>query len=537
MKFKFISLMTVLFAFLLNGCKEQETVYEDPYSGGMPPLGIIVNQQQVPIPASGVAGTEVSIAATGLVPHKDNLEFLFNGQKAEITQVTESGIKAKVPGRASSGVTAFVVNGQLVFGPKFTVNGYVSLDPTYKVVNGTNGTVTNAFEVTNGNWIFLGDFTNFDNKGAVKPINRIVRTLKDGTWDRTFTSGAGANGTLYDMATVGSQYYIVGSFNSYAQRDGISNITRISNAGVVDTTLVTTFTERIRYVTAFNGGTNGYLRSVYNFNNKVVATGDFQYYLSRRYDQPSRLLRDSTIVDSVEVRQLVRFNLDGSLDKTWRFDPEATGYKGQKGKSWPGGNGRLYSMMHTNGKIVAYGQFNRFDDVPVGYIVRLNADGTIDQTFNTGGTGADNFIEYASYNAETKKYILVGRFRTFNGKPSQNIVLLNEDGTVDENFVPARFNGGLPTFAKQLNDGLIFVSGDFKTYDDVNRQGFLMLDTDGKMADGYNTVGNLLGPSYRVNQIIETRSEDNKRALYILGNFFAFDDVNAFNMVRVKLEL
>src|SRR5690606_27502745 len=163
----------------------------------------------------------------------------------------------------------------------------------------------------------------------------------------------------------GSQFYIVGSFNSYAQRDGISNITRISNAGVVDTTMVTTFTERIRYVTTFNGGTNGYLRSVYNFNNKVVATGDFQYYLSRRYDQPSRLLKDSTIVDSVEVRQLIRFNLDGSLDKTWRFDPEAIGYKGQKGKSWPGGNGRLYSLMHTDGKILAYGQFNRFDDVPV----------------------------------------------------------------------------------------------------------------------------------------------------------------------------
>ena len=36
-----------------------------------------------------------------------------------------------------------------------------------------------------------------------------------------------------------------------------------------------------------------------------------------------------------------------------------------------------------DGKIVAIGSFNSFNRVPVGKVVRLNADGSLDSTFNT----------------------------------------------------------------------------------------------------------------------------------------------------------
>ena len=535
MKFKYIGLLVVLIALFISSCKQKDIVFEDPYKGGIAPLGIIVNPQQVPVPALGIAGTTVSIAATGLVQHKEKLNFLFNGEKAEILEVTETGIKVKVPAKASSGITAFVVEGQLVFGPQFTVTGLVNLDPTYKVVSGTNGAIMKAIEVTGGNFFLLGDFTNFDNKGVVKPINRIVRTFPDGTWDRSLQSGSGPNGILSGMAILNSQYYIAGGFSGYDQRgDGINNITRISNAGVIDTVFATTYTGRVKFTTTFNGGTDGYIGSVYTYQNKIIATGDFRFYLSRRFDQPSTMLKDSTIIDSVDVRQLVRFNTDGSLDRTWRFDANAIGYKGLKGKSLPGGTGRLSSLMHTDGKILAYGQFAKFDDVAKGYIVRLNADGTIDQSFNAGGAGADNFIYHVSYNETIMKYTVVGLFKNFNGKPAVNMVVLNYDGSVDASFATKTFAGGFPTFAKQLSDGLIVVGGDFKTYDGVSRQGFLIVNAKGELAPGYNTIGNLLGRIFDVN---ETKSADNKRALLIVGNFFVFDNKPAYNIVRVTLEL
>lgn len=535
MKFKYISLLVVMVAVLISSCKQKETAFPDPYTGGIAPLGIKVNPQQEPVPASGIAGTTVTIAAKGLLPHKEKLGFLFNGEKAEIMEITGEGIKVKVPAKASSGITAFVVDGQLVFGPQFTVTGFVNIDPTFKVVSGTNNFILRAAEVAGGDFILLGNFTNYDNKGIVKPINRIVRTFPNGTLDRSFRSGTGANGVLSDMAILNNQYYIAGGFSGYAQRgDGINNITRISSAGVIDTVFADTYTGRLKFTATFNGGTDGFIRHVYAYQNKIIATGDFRYYLSRRYNQPSSSLNDSTVIDSVDVRQLVRFNTDGSLDKTWRFDANAIGYKGLKGKSLPGGTGRLSSLMHTDGKILAYGQFAKFDDVPVGYIVRLNENGTIDQSFNSGKAGADNYIYNVSYNETTRKYIVVGRFKNFNGKPAVNMVMLNYDGSVDESFVPQAFGGGAPSYAKQLSDGLIVVNGDFKTYAGVNRQGFLILDTKGELAAGYNTIGNLSGP---VTDIVETKSADGKRALLIVGGFSLFDNKPAANIVRVTLEL
>jgi len=531
--FKYISLSMILVTALFSGCKEKEASFEDPYQGGIAPLGIKIDRQQIPVPSVGMAGTVITFKATGLVPHKDKIQFLFNGEKAEITEITETGIKAKVPGRASSGVTAFVIDGQLVFGPNFTVTGLVKKDPTFKVVAGTDGPIYKIYPLAGDNLLLLGGFQNYDNKGIVKAINRIVRIFPDGTWDRSLLSGPAANGDLYGMAVVNSQWYLGGAFSGYAQRGGINNITKVSNQGTIDTMIQETYTKKLIYVPRFNGGTDGAITEVYAYNNKIIGTGNFKYYVSRRYDQPTRLLKDSTIIDTVDVRQLVRFNTDGTLDKTWRFDPNATGYGGKKGKSLPGSNGFIRTIMHTDGKILVFGNFTKFDDQSAGYITRLNPDGTIDPTFNPGGAGADFVVGYASYNEVTKKYLLSGTFKKFNGVASESLVMLNYDGSVDQSFVPKKFVGGFPDFTKQLSDGLCLIGGDFKTYDGVNRQGFLIVTDKGEIADGYNNVGNLLG---RINNVFETKSADNKRALLIVGSFFLFDNLETHNIVKVTLE-
>ncbi|WP_449435290.1 DUF5008 domain-containing protein [Pedobacter steynii] len=156
--FKYISLSMILVTALFSGCKEKEASFEDPYQGGIAPLGIKIDRQQIPVPAVGMAGTVITFKATGLVPHKDKIQFLFNGEKAEIVEITDAGIKAKVPGRASSGVTSFVIDGQLVFGPNFTVTGLVKKDPTFKVVAGTDGGIARIYPLTGGNLLLLGGF-------------------------------------------------------------------------------------------------------------------------------------------------------------------------------------------------------------------------------------------------------------------------------------------------------------------------------------------------------------------------------------------
>ncbi|WP_276088522.1 DUF5008 domain-containing protein [Pedobacter sp. JY14-1] len=533
MKIKYTGLLVVLMAGLLGSCKQSEDVFDDPYAGGTPPLGIVIDKQQVPSPASGNAGTEVTIKAKGLMPYKDKLKFLFNGQEAQVVSVTDAEVKVKVPGRASSGITSVVVDGQLVFGPDFTVLGKVNKDLTYVVVNGTNGPINKAVTVASGNTVLLGDFSNFDNKGVVRPIYRIVRTLPNGTYDRSLQSGAGANGALYDMAILNNQWYIAGRFSGYAQRDGLSNVTKLSSSGQIDTVSVPTYEGKTKFVSTFNGGTNGGIQNIYARGNKLVISGDFTYYLSRRYDQPNHKYKDSTIIDSTDVRQLARLNTNGTLDSNWRFDKTASGYRGRPGKSLPGGNGPIETLMHSDGKLLVWGNFTTFDNTNVGRIIRLNENGTIDPTFNAGGAGADDYIYQISYDATVNKYLAVGRFKTYNGTAVSNMVMLNYDGSIDQSFKALAFEGGYPTYCKLLKDGLGVVSGDFKTYDGAARNGFLITDLAGGLADGYNTVGNLAGSIY---DVMETTSAEGKRALLIMGSFYLFDNKENHNIVRVTLD-
>ena len=72
-------------------------------------------------------------------------------------------------------------------------------------------------------------------------------------------------------------------------------------------------------------------------------------------------------------------------------------------------------------------------DRHVGGLIRLNADGTEDETFNKGGKGFDS---YAAAVAKTPdgKYIVVGHFSKYNDKEVGKMVRLNADGTLDETF-------------------------------------------------------------------------------------------------------
>ncbi|MFD2148546.1 DUF5008 domain-containing protein [Mucilaginibacter antarcticus] len=542
MKLKYTGLLLVVAGMLLGSCKKNTTVFNDPYAGGKPALGISVNPQQIPLPAEGEAGTEVTIAATGLSDYyaKKQLKFLFNGQEAQIVNVTATNIIVKVPGNASSGVTSFVVDGQLVFGPVFTVLGKVAIDPTFVAVSGADGAVLRAFPVPlTQNLILLGAFTNYDGKGSVSRQNRIVRIFPDGTWDRSLLAGGGANSTLWDMAQVGPYYYVVGDLTGYAQQgSGISRITRLNVAGQVDTAQVLTYTKKTKFIPAFNGGTTGTIRDIYPVGtNKMIISGNFNYYVSRQYDRYTFDYKDSTVTDSVDVRQLARLNEDGSLDRTWRFLPTELGYRGQLGKSKPGANGPIRTIKHTggvSGKILVYGTFTSFDGTPAGGIIRLNAeDGSIDPSFNVGA-GFDQGVAFVSFDEVNKKYLAAGVFNTVGGKASQYLVRLNLDGSVDATFTPKVFIGGIPTYAKALTDGLIVVGGNFRTYNNVIRNGFAILNPDGTLADGYNTVGNLTG---EIIDTYETKTADNKRALLIMGSFFNFNNKIRRNLIRVKLEI
>ncbi|HTN22289.1 MAG TPA: DUF5008 domain-containing protein [Pelobium sp.] len=532
-KLKYILSILALFFVVLAGCKNEDDVFEDPYSGAKESLGVSISRDLVPEPMNGSAGTSVVIKASGLMPYKEKLKFLFNGVEAKVISVTETEITVEVPENASSGVTSIVIDNQVVVGPEFTVDGLVNIDPTFLTKIGTNRQVNQYYRLSDNRNILVGAFTDYDNKGLLSPLNRILRIDDNGGLDRTFRPGRASNGDLSSFVEFGNRYIIAGGFSGYGIQGNISNITALSTNGSIDTLQYDTYMKNttgiIKYFPSFNGGTNSYIDRLYTFDNKLIATGNFRYYIKRIYDQPNYLnTKDSVILDSTEIRQVIRLGADGALDKTYRFNPG--------GVAFEGANGYIDSYMHTSGplagKLVIFGKFSRFDGQAAKNIIRLNADGTIDNTFNPGN-GTDNAISSLKYNPDTDQYLITGSFRAYGGHDSPGIAMLKSNGEPVNTFTAKPIVGGYATFAKQLSSGLIVVAGNFRTYGGIFRSGFMILEATGELAAGYNNTGRFSG---NLRDVIETKSADDKKALLLIGAFNKFDNVDINNIVRITIE-
>jgi len=537
-KIKYMLIVFFLCSLVIQGCKKEEELGSDPYADGKAALGIGMSQTLPPVPAEGIVGTTVTVKATGLLPYKDQLTFMFNGEKAQVLSVTATEITVKVPDAGSTGNTSIAVGDQLVLGPQFTVTGLIKNDITWKATAGTNGYVSQFYEMQDGRALVLGGFNNYDNKGIITNINRIARTSLDGDYDRTFRTGRGANGSLSRVIEIGGRFIIAGGFSGYNQRtENISNITSLYPNGAIDTikiqtkkkpTITDTVTQK--WFPKFNGGTNEFINRIYPHQGKILATGNFRYYVKRTYDKDNYdFTRDTVILDSTEIRQILRFNLDGSLDKTFRFDAGTN-------KGGVSANGPIDTYMHTDAanleKLMVFGSFSTFDGQPAGRILRLAANGTVDQSFNPG-SGVDNYISSLTYNATTHKYVITGTFTRYNGKPANGMALINEDGSLDESFSARSFEGGYPGFARQITGGLIVVGGGFKKYNNVTRNGFMVLTPAGLLAPGYNATGPFSG---NLSDVVETKSADGKKALLLIGGFYRFDNLPYNNIVRVTIE-
>ena len=129
---------------------------------------------------------------------------------------------------------------------------------------------------------------------------------------------------------------------------------------------------------------------------------------------------------------VVRYNSDGSLDTSFNSTGKVT--TGFGGNSFDVGNA---VKIQSDGKIVVAGQsnFNGNFDVAV---VRYNADGTLDTSFN--GTGkaltsvgdSSDFGESVVIQSDGK--IVVGGAAVVNGNGDFAVVRYNSDGSLDTSF-------------------------------------------------------------------------------------------------------
>ncbi|MCZ4244862.1 DUF5008 domain-containing protein [Pedobacter punctiformis] len=530
----FVSQTMVLMLFLtlaIFSCKKQELIGEDPYAGGKQPLGIKFSAD-VPDPEIGTQGGEVNVNVRGLLKYKDKFKFLINEVEATVLALTDSTIRVKIPDNASTGGFSVMLDGQTFFGPNFTIDGKVSLDGSFLAVNGSNGSIYDILKLPTSNYFLGGSFTDFDNKATAKvPIGGVAQITAQGAYASTLNFGKGANGVVYSVNRLpNGQYIIAGLFGNFNNRKNINSITRLNSDGTLDSTIIQVINptpleirKNVDTVPTFNGGVDGVIRKTFVQNNMITIVGTFQYYARYFYE---RSTYDNKVLDATRMRQLVRVKIDGTMDSTFNFDPAVR-------QSYAGGNGAINdAFMQPDGKIVIVGSFTTFNGSPANHIARINTDGTLDASFNAGA-GTNDDITSITYNSVTQKIIISGLFNSYNGTSRSGVAMLNANGSIDNSFSFSNLSGGVPTFASQLDNGKIIVSGQFNKYNDVVRQGFMVLNADGKLASGYNNSGAFQGQIYRM---VETTSSLGNPAVILTGFISKFDNKKVGNIVRVELK-
>lgn len=236
---------------------------------------------------------------------------------------------------------------------------------------------------------------------------------------------------------------VVGNFNLHDTRTRL-HVTRLLPDGTIDTTFVPASTGVINSVLVQDDG-------------KVIIGGNI------------------STVGGVSRRGIARLNVNGTLDTS--FNP-GSGF--QTGTS----AGTVdHMVLQPDGRLIVAGSWLSFNGASVTNLVRLNTDGTLDATLNTG-TGFNNAIKGLVLQPDGK-ILVVGSFLTYNGTSRPCIARLQTTGTLDGSFSPT-LAGGNAGYALALRaDGKVWLSGSFTSVNGLPRQKFVLLSASGATDPGF----------------------------------------------------
>ncbi|MDP1878792.1 MAG: delta-60 repeat domain-containing protein [Actinomycetota bacterium] len=321
--------------------------------------------------------------------------------------------------------------------------------------------------------------------------------ISDGTRDTAFTTNTGTAaseaGTTVTSMLVQSDRRIVlgGSFTTW---DGttVNRIVRLNSDGTRDTAFTTN---------TGTGADNAPFVLTEQADGKILVGGAFSTW------------------NGTAVGRIVRLNADGTRDTAFTTNTGTAA------------SSNVYAItVQTDGKILVGGQFGVWNGTAVGFIVRLNADGTRDTAFTTAaGTAANNTV-YAITLQSDGKILVGGQPTTWNGTTVNRLVLLNSDGTRDTAFTTnagTAANSSVGTVMVQ-GDGKILVGGLFTTWNGATVNRLVRLNSDGTRDTAFTTAIGSASDS-NVNAVVV--QSDGK--ILVGGNFTTWNGATANYVVRM----
>lgn len=183
-------------------------------------------------------------------------------------------------------------------------------------------------------------------------------------------------------------------------------------------------------------------------------------------------------VDGLVRPGLARLNADGSVDPS--FNPGIV-------------NGMVYCLaLQPDGKILVGGEFDAINGQTRRGFARLLSDGSVESLASFPvGTGVSGMV-YSLMVQPDGRILLGGFFSTVNGQPRKGIARLNADGTV-EGLDTFKIGAGVTSsgdlgyvYSVALQpDGKILLVGAFTKVNTTSRAGIARLNSDGSVDGGF----------------------------------------------------
>jgi len=302
-------------------------------------------------------------------------------------------------------------------------------------------------------------------------------------------------GSINAVAAAPDGGFFVGGYFSTIGGQHHLNLAKVKSDGTVDPSYNQ------------NGGPDGEIVSLTVRDGLVVVGGSFTAYNGKA------------------CAGIARLNANGTLDTSFDI---GTGF----------GKGTIFTVVEqVDGKIVVGGEFTAFNGVACARgVVRLNANGTLDGSFNRG-TGFDSNV-YAIVIQNNEQIIVGGYFSMFNDAHCARIARLNADGSLDTSFNPnpnSGFDAGVYSLALQ-SDGRIIVGGDFKTYQGILCAGITRLNADGTLDAGFNSGSGLRDGADSASWITEALAIQSNGKIIVGGQFTKYNGVLSTSIAQLNTD-
>ncbi|HMJ64461.1 MAG TPA: immunoglobulin domain-containing protein, partial [Candidatus Binatia bacterium] len=321
-----------------------------------------------------------------------------------------------------------------------------------------------------------------DGRLIVAGTGRIRRLLADGSLDSTFDTNASVNGTIYSIALQSDGKVVLGGY--FAQVNGVNRyqIARLHEDGTLDTNfnpqLATYIVRRViaqpdgRIIVAADtslaagnlilGRLLGDGRPDPNFKPQLMPPPDGGVASGPVYAYDLALQPDGKILFASSVG-LQRFLIHGALDIG--FAPPTNNFLQA-----------VYAIdLLADGRILVGGSRQ---DTNSHSLVRLNPDGTRDATFNAEPIGI------AARSIATQpdgRVIVVGSSDSVGTAPNTQLGRLNADGSLDSSFESTYLGSSLSASVTEVllkPNGKIILIGGFSSFDSYDRPGVVQLHSD-----------------------------------------------------------